>query len=233
MLIVQQSAVDLAGARAAAFWNEFPAVKCTERVIQSRLREDGDVAASRTQEFDYVALLKKQSQSVSIEESRIARERRVEARDDLLLTSGFPALLLMFHPEFRSGFDFSPAGSDGSGLTPITFISRRDSHSMSALKVKDRLYPIYWQGTAWIDSETGAIVKIQARLHSSMSEVGVSDLEAEIQYGPVLLSGAYVWLPKRAEISLQGPRSRWRNVHEFSAYQLFSVTTTSRPQQPR
>jgi hypothetical protein len=101
---------------------------------------------------------------------------------------------------------------------------------MSALKLKDHLYPILWNGTATVDAESGAIRTVEAVLASQMDDLGLSELHVQVEYGPTMLSGASqaFWLPVRAAISLKTPRQAWRNVHEFSDYKRFSVTTSTR-----
>jgi hypothetical protein len=66
-----------------------------------------------------------------------------------------------------------------------------------------------------------------------MPEIGIEELKAEVEYGPVALTGqpAPFWLPKRTTISLRSPRQEWKNVHEFGSYRVFSVTSTTRPQE--
>ena len=100
---------------------------------------------------------------------------------------------------------------------------------MSVLKLKDHIYPILWRGTAWIYPNTGAVKRIEARLGAPMEDLGLLELQAELEYMPVFLPGARedFWLPKRAAISLRSQRQVWRNVHEFSGYRLFSVTTST------
>jgi hypothetical protein len=238
--VVQENPVDRAGRMAALFWDQFPAVKSTERIVQAKLEADGEVVLSHTAEFDYLAFLNKQSGELYINESRIAKSRQdSDPESELLLTSGFPSLMLLFHPDFRDRFDFEDpgagqtAGQMKDGLVVVKFRSRPNAHSMSALKLKDRMYPILWQGEAWIDAETGAVARIQAALSAPMTELGLSGLEVDMEYAPAVLSEVSAWLPKRAVISLQTERQQWRNVHEFSAYQKFSVTTSSQQSAPR
>ena len=235
LLAAERSPIDQAGQVAVSFWSQFPGVKCTERVVQTKLRANGDVATSRKSEFDYVAFLKSQAGTLSIEESRIARSAaKPDEQHELLLTSGFPSFMLMFHPDFRDRFEFqTPASATPGGVIPVAFKSRPDAHSMSALKLRDRTYPILWTGVAWIDAKTGAISKIEAEMGTSMEEFGLSGLRAEVEYEPVMLSAASIWLPRRATVSLRTPRQQWRNVHEYTDYRLFSVTTSSQPANPK
>ena len=59
----------------------------------------------------------------------------------------------------------------------------------SVLQLRSRDYPIEWQGTAWIDSATGNIARIQAALRSSLADIGLQKLESDVRYGAVSFAG--------------------------------------------
>jgi hypothetical protein len=228
----QDSVIDRAGRMAESFWTQFTAVQCTERIVQNKLRADGKVTVTRASEFDYVAFLREERSGLSIEESRVARSAApLESQQQLLLTSGFPALLLMFHPEFRGRFVFEEGSADEirGGAVRVAFKSKPEAQSMSGLKLKDRVYPILWKGTAWLDPTSGAVRRIEAALAASMDDIGLADLRVEVEYAPASLAGAQqpYWLPTRATISVKTLRQEWRNVHEFSQYKRFAVSTST------
>ena len=234
----QETTLVRAGHIAEAFWDQFTAVQCKERISQSKLRLDGKVVSSHFEDFDYVAFLKSTSRGLEVEESRVARPRFPEnVHGPLLTTSGFPTFLLMFHPDFRNRFEFTEVSPDaaGDGLQRIAFKSKPEVPSMSALKLKDHLYPIFWKGTATLDIATGAVRKIEAALGAPMDDLGLSELRVQMDYSPFKLGGStqMFWLPVRAVISLKTPRQAWRNVHEYSDYKRFSVTTSTSDNEPQ
>jgi hypothetical protein len=221
-LWAQEGTIDRASRAAESFWEQFPAVQCRERVTQTKLKADGSVTTTHAEEFDYVAFLKSTNRGLAVDESRVAHNRRVgEDNERLLITSGFPTLLLMFHPDFRNRFEFTE-------LSPsqIDFKSKRDTPSMSALKLKDHVYPILWKGTVTLDAVSGSIRRIDATLAAPMDDLGLSALQVEVDYASTML-------PVRATISLKTPRQAWRNVHEFSDYKRFAVTTSTRETQEK
>ncbi len=59
-----------------------------------------------------------------------------------------------------------------------------------------------------------------------MEDLGVRVLHSDVQYAPVKLKDASMWLPTTATIEVETPRQHWRNVHRFTNYRRFSVTTT-------
>lgn len=225
--------IDRAGQAAELFWDQFTAVQCVERITQTKLQPEGKVLATRTAEFDYVAFVESKATGIAVEESRVPRAKPAqEEGEQLLLTSGFPALLLMFHPDVREKFDFveSPSPDTPAGIKRIAFKSKPGERSMSALKLKERLYPILWDGFAWIEERTGNITRIEAKLQRPMEDVGLSDLRAEVEYKMIALpnSTQSYQLPARVTVSVRTPKQQWRNVHEFSGYKLFTVTTSTR-----
>lgn len=225
--------VDLAGQTADVFWDQFTAVQSVERVTQARLKEDGRILSNRTTEFDYVALLKPRASAVAIEESRVARfEVEPDEAHQFLLTSGFPVLMLLFHPDYRNKFDFqdSPGSADLPGVVRVAFKSKAGERSLSAVKFNDRFYPIFWRGVAWIEKSTGSVLRIEASLDQPMDDIGLSSLQAEVEYHSIPLANAGVRyrLPSRVTVTVRTPRQQWRNVHEFSQYKLFTVTTVTR-----
>ena len=229
------TSVESASRAAERFWDQFTAVQSIERVTQSKLEPDGKVISSRNLEFDYVASLKPKAAGVAVEESRVPRSREApETKASFLLASGFPALLLMFHPDFRDKFEFSEStpGNTPAGVVRVAFRSKPDHHSMSAFRLNGNLYPILWKGYAWIDGSTGNVMRIEASLDSPMTEIGVSELRAEVEYKstPLRDNEQTYMLPVRATVWLRTPKQQWRDIHEFSAYRAFTVTTSTRAQ---
>ena len=232
LVTLQESTIDRASRSAETFWQEFTAVQCKERLSQTKLKPDGKVLETHSQEFDYVAFLKSTSRGLLVEESRVSRDGSgTEKNERLLVTSGFPTFLLLFHPEFRDRFELTEiSATPGDTARRIAFKSKAGPDSMSALKLRDHVYPILWKGTATIDGKSGAIRRVEAALDVPMDDLGLSELQVELDYGPTVLAGASqtYWLPVRATITLKTLRQAWRNVHEFLDYKRFSVTTSTR-----
>jgi hypothetical protein len=237
LMAPDDNAIDRASRMAETFWKQYTAVQCKERIVQTKLKPDGKIIESHFEDFDYVGILKLTGGGLTVEESRVARPSFPETvRGPLLTTTGFPTFLLMFHPDVRNKFEFAeiPA-NNGDGLRRIAFKSRPETPSMSALKLKDHLYPIFWKGTATLDAKSGSIRKIEATLDAPMEDLGLSDLQVEVDYAPVAFTGdaEVSWLPARAVIALKTPRQMWRNVHEFSNYKRFSTTTSTIETEPK
>jgi len=220
-VLLLSTILDQASQNAEAFWRQVSAIECTEQIAQTRLSADRKIAAYRASTFDYVVTLKTNGPTLVVDESRIP-QKSTNSAEPFLLTSGFPMLMLIFHPDFRDRFEFDVNEAEGK----IAFRAKAGSRSFSAIKINGRLYPIHWEGRAWINPANGAVRRIEA---SSVSDIDIDEMNVVVEYGAVPLKGAApipYWLPSRATISLRSPQQEWKNVHEFRSYKLFSVTST-------
>jgi hypothetical protein len=225
LILFLPTILDRATQNAETFWTQVSAIECTEQIAQIRTKDDGKVTARRSSTFDYVVTLKMNGVALVVEESRIF-QKSTGAGEALLLTSGFPTLMLVFHPDFRDRFEFEVHETENR----IAFRLKPGARSMSAIKLGGRSYPIRWQGAAWVDPANGAVRRIEAT-SGPMTDLGIEELNVVVEYGSVPLAGqrAPYWLPSTATISLRSPRQQWKNIHEFGSYKLFSVTSTTSP----
>ena len=221
--------------RVQQFWDQFSAVTCTETVEQDKLGDDGKVLIKKNSAYDYLVLLQLSGDDLLVQESRLLQGKPGKEPDrPLLSTGGFSTMVLVFHPHFRSSFTFADQGGDpgAPSLDRVHFEHIHGQRSPAVLQLRSREYPIEWQGTAWIDRATGNIARIQATVKTSLEDVGLKRLETEVQYSPTLLGGqqAPSWMPVAARIEADTTHQHWRNLHTFSAYKQFSVSTDAKTQ---
>jgi hypothetical protein len=213
------------------FWSQFESVSCTESVLQEKLGSKNNAEYRQKSTFDYLALLHQMKDDISVEESRLRKGKEHNPKNiSLLLTNGIPTLLMVFHPYYAQSFSYQIEGDEVSGgrkLARIRFMSIDGKPATTALRLRETNYPLSIQGVAWIDFETGAIQKIAAGLKSPIKELNLKALQMEVAYLPQkfpLKDGAF-WLPSIATVKIQSERQQWRNVHQYSDYRLFSVTS--------
>ncbi|HET7212579.1 MAG TPA: hypothetical protein VFL79_03270 [Terriglobia bacterium] len=212
------------------FFAKLSDVECTELVSQTKFRKNGKVEYIGNSSFDYVVVAEPSGGELTLAESRLAKlERREARRLPLMVTNGFSTLLLIFHPEYRAGFEFNPLEdevADGKTYARLEFHHIRGTRSTAALLVQGQEYPLDFQGVAWIDRETGEVWKIEAGLESPMDDIGLRSMRTEVIYGPVKFQGTSdtYWLPQMATIDVESLRERWRNVHRFTAYRQFATS---------
>lgn len=221
-----------ASQEASVFLEQFSDVKCTEHVKQEKLNKDGKVERDAESSYDYLVILSNTGGEMQLNESRLAIH---EAKPDkkgtsFLLTNGFATLFLVFHPYYAGDFQFTALDDEivnGKTLRKIEFHHVPGTRSLAALALRGREYPLEISGTAWIDSASGNVAKIQATIGATMEDVGLKTLQSEVIYAPVPfrdLNEVY-WFPAKATVEVETPRQHWRNTHTFTDYKLFSVST--------
>lgn len=214
------------------FWRQFSAVNCTELVTQEKIGKQGKAVYRRDSVFDYLILMNLNADDLSVEESRILqREAGKSTNLPLLMTSGFSTLLLVFHPYYQGSFEYQRLEDDVSGhrLVRLSFRHVRGTRSTSALRLRDRDYPLDLEGTAWVDPDTWAIEKIEAHLASPLDDLNLRSLRSVVRYAPqnFQTGDEAEWLPVEASIDVETARQHWRNIHKFQSYRRFSVKSES------
>jgi hypothetical protein len=230
--------IDRTEHRMEQFWDQFSAVTCTETVEQEKLGDDGKILIKKRSAYDYLVLLLLSGGDLTVQESRLLQGKPEKESDRALLsTSGFSTMVLIFHPHFRASFSFADQGPDPASPTlhRVHFEHIHGKPSPSVLQLRSRDYPIEWQGTAWIDGATGNIARIQATLKTSLADIGLQKLESDVRYAPAVLAGDSdpPWMPSTAKIEADTMRQHWRNVHVFTRYKQFSVSTDSKTEAPK
>jgi hypothetical protein len=213
------------------FLDVFSEVKCTEMVLQQKLGKKGKVEYQEQSRYDYLLISDGSDTELSLQESRLEEQASPHKKSvPLLVTNGFATLLLVFHPYYQDSFEFTALGDDvvsGRRLSKLQFRHIKGTRSPSVLVLRGREYPIEMSGTAWIDPVLGNVERIRAELQSSMDDVGLKVLTTDVTYGPVKFRGlnASPWLPAEADIEVETARQHWRNLHRFTNYQHFAVST--------
>jgi hypothetical protein len=227
--------LDRTGQRVKQFWDELTSVACNESLLQEKLDPKGRVLLNYKANFDYLITLRSDNAGMLIDESRlpVGQQQKKAPQGVLLTTQGFATLLMVFHPEFQPGFTFSLDGTEeigGRTVARVQFVPRKGAPSPAMLSLKGREYPIAWEGTAWIEPETGMISRIDAHWKDPAEEIGLEALSSEVRYAPMSFKGGQqsFWLPQTAKIEVKTAHQHWRNTHQFSSYRLFSVESEQR-----
>lgn len=228
----------LIGDRVEAFWKEIASVSCTETVEQAKIDpEKNKVLNEKHSVYDYLVFLQWVGAELAVDESRELLEEssskkkiRQPSHRPLLVTNGFALMMLVFHPRYQSSYVFEEAGEEswqGASYRKLRFEHVRGAVSPSALRLKDRLYPLEWQGEAWVDPATGQTARLRAQLKEPLSEIGLEQVSVDVEYAPIESAPRpdSVWLPSLARIEAATKRQLWRNEHRFTDYRHFNVKT--------
>lgn len=215
----------------AAFLDQFSDVKCTEQVRQEKLGKDDKIQLKEDSTYDYLVILSDSGGDLSLAESRIPMKQAKHDRKNtsMLLSNGFATLFLVFHPYYSADFSFLLDGEelvDGRLLDKVSFKHITGMKSPAALALRGREYPLELSGTAWIDPTTGSIARIQAGIADTLQDVGLKSLDTEIDFAPLKFADSKeFWFPTQARVEVETPKQHWRNLHQFTAYKKFSVST--------
>ena len=216
----------------SGFLSQFSDVKCTEQVRQEKLGKDDKVELKEDSTYDYLVMLTNTAGDLNLSESRIPlREAKRDRKNtSMLLSNGFATLFLVFHPYYTGAFKFTLSREEvvgGRVLEKINFEHVLGMKSPAALALRGREYPLELAGTAWVDPQTGSIAKIEAGIGNTLADVGLKSLSSEVDFAPVPFADSkqVYWFPTQARVEVETPRQHWRNLHQFSAYKRFSVST--------
>jgi hypothetical protein len=216
----------------SVFLDQFSDVKCTEQVRQEKLGKDNKVELKEDSTFDYLVILTNSGGELNLSESRIpVREAKRDRKNtSMLLSNGFATLFLVFHPYYAEAFKFTLAGQeviDGRSLAKISFEHVPGMKSPAALALRGKEYPLELTGMAWVDPQTGSIAKMEAGIANTLQDVGLKALNSEIDFAPMPFADSkeVYWFPTQARVEVETPRQHWLNLHQFTAYKRFSVST--------
>lgn len=222
-------AVDLAQKKVVDYLGNLADLSCKETVLQEKLGANGHVDTSERSNYDYFVLIEGDAENFQLTESRSAVGNGGVQKHGLLITNGFSTLLLVFHPYYRNSFQFTPEAEttlDGQRVIPIRFAHIPGGRTPAALAVRGRDYALELHGTAWIDPQTGQVMKMEASLEHDMSDVGLRALKVLVEYEWTERGKGFknLVLPVSAVVDVQSLRQHWRNTHTFNEYKTFSTS---------
>jgi hypothetical protein len=226
------SVLERTAEQTSVFLSQFSDVKCTEQVRQEKLGKDNKVELKEESSYDYLVILNNTGGELNLSESRIPIHEAKKDRKNtsMLLSNGFATLFLVFHPIYANAFRFTLAGQDmiaGRRLEKINFQHIAGMKSPAALALRGREYPLELAGTAWIDPDTGSIAKIEAGIADTLQDVGLKAMTSQIDFAPLTFADSKqpYWFPTQARVEVETVRQHWRNLHLFTSYKKFSVST--------
>lgn len=233
---VDASAINKAERQITDYLLKLADLHCAEDVTQEKLTENGHVETSMRARYDYLIMMSGDGDEFRLNESRIesSESRHKLTSKPLLVTNGIATVLLVFHPYYRDGFNFETGTEesvDGRRVIPIRFTHIPGRRTPAALALRGREYPLDLQGTAWLDKQTGDVVRVDAALLHDMSDVGLRSLHIHVEYKLVNLNKDTkpVVLPAVAVVDVTTPRQHWRNTHLFQDYKSFSTAAEQDP----
>jgi tetratricopeptide (TPR) repeat protein len=219
--------MEMSGARVKQLANDVGEFAATEDLLHERLDEFGNPVSKETRKFDYVASISEPQRGfLSVDEYRNERYGLYDLPDHIV-TSGFVALALIFHPDMRDNFKITCEGL-GQWQNQATWIMHFEQRDDKPNHIQNYVfgaqsYPVKLKGRAWITADKFEIVRIESELMSPLP--GLSVQHQIVEYGPIHFHKQDVdlWLPKSVDLYLQYNRHRYFRRHSFDHYMLFSV----------
>jgi hypothetical protein len=225
--------VDMAGQHVTSYLAELADVRCTETVTQEKLTGNGHVEEKEQAKYDYLIMIDGNEDGLHFNESRLESSVAHHKQLPMLVTNGFSTMLLIFHPYYRDSFNFESGAEEvigGKTAIPVHFSEIAGHRAPAALALRGRVYPINLKGTAWLDKQSGEVIKMDASLQDDMSDVGLRSLTVHVEYDPTALGNRpKMNLPTLAEVDVETPKQHWRNKHVFEGYKSFSVDAEQDP----
>jgi hypothetical protein len=212
------------------FFDQSTNVVCTESISQVVLGKNNKPLYREDSANYYQLRARTEGGALKLDESR--DPRKIPFHDPwrtMMVTNGFASMLLIVHPTYESSYTFEPAGEemiDGVHFVKVHFQPVPGGNSPAALRLRGKSYPIPLSGVLWIDTASGAIVKLTASVDSSLSDLGLQGMRSEIHYGTIQFHDPdeSYWMPVSAVIDVETPRQHWRNIHRFTEYKRFKAT---------
>jgi hypothetical protein len=225
----QLDALVLARKFVQEYFEKFSDLTCKESVTQIVLNNSGHAIYRENSAYDYQFEATSVSGTLKFNETREVRNPAYrDAGRTLLVTTGFASLLLVAHPMYEASYVFEPAGAEtieGVSYSLIRFVPVPGASSPASLRLRGKNYPLPMSGTLWIDPKSGAIVKLEAKVDSSLSDLGLAGMRSEVHYAThnFRAPAESVWIAESAVIDVDTPRQHWRNLHKFSDFKRFNV----------
>lgn len=224
--------LERAGKQSEVFLEQFSQSKCTEQIVQEKIAGEGKIEYRLQSTYDYLVILTNAGGELSLDESRLpVQGTEVQKKNiPLLVSNGFATLFLVFHPYYSGAFRFTDLGQEviyGRSLRKIKFEHIRGLRTPAALALRGREYPLDLVGTAWLEPQTGSVARISAGVEQGLEDIGMKWLRSDVNFLPITFkeSNETIWFPAQAQIEVETPRQHWRNLHRFTDYKRFSVST--------
>jgi len=211
------------------YFDKFSDLTCKESVTQYVLNGSGHAIYRENSAYDYQFQATSASGTLKFNETREVRNPSYRDPDrTLLVTTGFASLLLVAHPMFEASYVFEPAGTetiDGVSYAMVHFSPVPGASSPASLRLRGKNYALPMSGTLWIEPQSGAIMKLEAKVDSSLSDLGLAGLRSEVHYALHSFRdpAESIWVADSAVIDVDTPHQHWRNLHRFTDYKRFNV----------
>jgi tetratricopeptide (TPR) repeat protein len=234
-----ETVMEMSGERVKELVDDVSRIAAIEHLLHERMDEMGNPASRETRDYNYVTSITEDTPGfLAVEESRSERLTRTDYPDQIM-SSGFAALALVFHPSMRDNFEMTCEGLGhwhDQAAWLVHFKQRVDRPArIHDYRVGSNDYAVRLKGRAWITADKFHIVRIESQLISAMPQIQLRSEQQVVEYGPVRFQAKNeeLWLPKSAEIYLDFRKRRYFRRHSFDHYMLFSIDSAEKRNEPK
>lgn len=236
-----EEVLEKAGKRAQAFVKNVERFTASEFLKHEAIDKWGTAAPAETRKFDYVvAIAEPKPGFLIVEEYRDSHGAPAEFPGGVV-TSGLPALALIFHPDNAVNFAMTCEGLtrwNGKPAWQVHFRQRRDKPNTVRsyrLGLEGPSYPVALKGRAWILADSFEIARLETDLIAPIPQIKLVADHTAVEYGPVQfhVRDVEMWLPQSAEVYYDWRGKRIHRRHSFSNYMLFVVDEKQHIAEPK
>lgn len=228
-----------AGEQVQEMVSNLPRFAAREHLEHAELRPDGTWKSSEPVSFEYLVETKEVRPGYLIMDETRDEGQALAKFPAHLATQGLPVLAWVFHPYDAGDFEFRCEGRsnwDGYYAWQVHFQQRADKlPRLRGYRVKNQLYLLKIKGRAWISEDNFQVLHIDSDLMEPVPQVEYVREHLSVDYRPVHFSKTNedLWLQQRAEVFMDVRGHRYRRVHTFTNFQLFSVDTQEKVTLPK
>jgi tetratricopeptide (TPR) repeat protein len=219
------------GLRVKQLVDDISKFSAVEELLHENVDELGNAITKETKRYNYVAAISEAKPGyLEVEEFRTEHSEIAQFPDNMV-SRGFPALALVFHPSMWENFEFTCEGMGelhGQATWLVHFRQRDDRpNRIHDFKIGGMIYSVNLKGRAWITPDKFQIVRMESELVKPMPNIQLLTEHQIVEYGPVQFQKKKVelWLPKSAELYFDFRKHRYYRRHSFDHFMLFSADT--------
>lgn len=206
-----------------------------ERQLEDRLHMSLLTGAS-FQEFDYLIQSRQSTEGTILQEWRTGLHGRPSDEQQTLHGIGFGHVWLLFLPQNIPESRYRFLGQqkmNGHEAYVVAFAQLPDHVRIPAeINVGTGVYPLLYQGIAWIDKATFRIVRLQTDMLAPLPIISVERMRSDLLFSEVRIAelNQFLWLPKQVELTWRQGNLLLGELHVYTKYRLFKATVRILPQ---
>jgi hypothetical protein len=238
-----------AGQRVDQFFRDAVDLVADEEITQQRLSGYGLSFSGKPVRDNYLIVRDENGNRRDFDEFRMDehgnRMDQLREHPGFLVTSGFALICMHFSTGIQPESVFRYLGQEkvGPRQTYVVAFAQRQGKATTAetmIGPEGTTENLLTQGIAWIDEENFHILRMRTDLLRPHPEVGLDQQTTKVNFSEVRLADIAdpLWLPKEVDVYLKLGKSQerlvpvaFRNIHHYSDYRHYRVTTRMLPPQ--